>query len=353
MSRISLPGNFKLIKSSIEAKIEISWILLSDKSNHCKFFNLLNGVISTTLFPTNSISFNILISLIASTLLISLWFNFNTSNFFNWCISCSGVSVSLLLDTFKFFNVLNANNGLISVTSFPLISIFSSLSNFESGSIFSIWFEVNFTAFKFLKFEIKSTFFSSTLSKTNSSMFVIYSRPEISVMPWFFPSTIFNDLICSRSFFVIDDSRFVLPKAFLLMNFCKFLSWIIFISSCFSTMFWYTVPLNRIWLSAESVSNLNSYTFSPVLFHLTDPLLSVPSSPCHLIFWTISPFESYIGIFISSFTTPSLKKIFCRWSLIGTLFPNSFTGLMSRISFAIKFKAYKLFNLLIGEMSEI
>ncbi len=132
---------------------------------------------------------------------------------------------------------------------------------------------------------MNSIFFNPTPSKVRFSKFVIYSKPVRSFISFPFSLSISNVLICNKSSFVIGAFRFSLPKFFLLICCCKFLSRITFLFSvCFSTILCITVPLNPILLSAEFVSSLNSYIFSPGLFHFINPLFRVASSLFTLIF---------------------------------------------------------------------
>ncbi len=132
---------------------------------------------------------------------------------------------------------------------------------------------------------MNSIFFRPTPSKVRFSKFVMYSKPVISFISFPFSLSISNFLICNKSSFVIGVFKFSLPKFSLLICCCKVLSRIKFsLSFCFSTIFCTTIPLNLILLSAGFVSSLNSYIFSPGLFHFINPLLSVAPSLFNLIF---------------------------------------------------------------------
>ena len=173
-------------------------------------------------------------------------------------------------------------------------------SNEDSGVISSIWLWDIFTLFNCFKFEMNSIFFRPTPSKVSFSKFVMYSKPVISFISFPFSLSISNFLICNKSSFVIGAFTFSLPKFSLLICCCKVLSRITFsfcslssfISSNLSTTFWITIPLNLIRFSSGFISNINSYVFSPVVLHLTEPLLTIPSpffnwivssgSPCKL-----------------------------------------------------------------------
>ncbi len=132
---------------------------------------------------------------------------------------------------------------------------------------------------------MKSIFFRPTPSKVRFSKFVMYSKPVISFISFPFSLSISNFLTCNKSSFVIGAFKFSLPKFSLLICCCKVLSRITFARSfCFSTIFCITVPLNLILLSVELVSSLNSYIFSPGLFHFINPLFRVAPSLFTLIF---------------------------------------------------------------------
>ena len=118
---------------------------------------------------------------------------------------------------------------------------------------------------------MNSIFFKPTPSKVKFSKFTMYSKPVTSFISFPFSLSISNVLIFNKSSFVIGALRFSLPKFALLICCCKVLSRITFsLSFCFSTIFCITIPLNLILLSAEFVSSLNSYVFSPGLFHFTN-----------------------------------------------------------------------------------